>query len=620
MGWIQDLYKTYQKAEAQVGIEDEKGCILLPIAHSTQNAQLEISVDLDGNFKGARKVEKAEAVTIIPVTEDSGSRSSGIAPHPLCDKLCYVAGDYSEYFTKKNVDTYYQAYKEQLKKWVEAGCHPYVKAIYQYIVKKSVLHDLAETGVLTLKENGRADEKAKLEGIQQEDAFVRYRIMDKKVPGRGEIWKQQEVYNDYITYYLSCLDNTALDYITGEYIPCSEKQPSKIRNSGDKAKLISANDSAGFTYRGRFTSREEALSIGFVPSQAAHNVLKWLIERQAYRRFGVCIVTWNPELEEVPAWMEEDTVDLAYGEDSPSPVDVGTEYAAELKKALMGRYAVFQNPSSEIMVMELSAATPGRLSVTYYQKLISSDLLEDLIHWHTTAIWPLGYKKGKRKTPMAPTPEEIVQAVYGNEKKGLLLVDDRLMKETLERLIPCIIEGRALPEDLVRGVVDKVSNPMEYSRYNRRKITDIACALLHKKYVDKGRKEFDAMSLDRKRGKRDYLYGRLLAVAHKLEYDTFTEEEKGKRETNAVRFTNMFVKDPARVWPEIDRRLIPYRRKLSKNVQEAYQKEFQEIHDLFAPEEYSKKLKLGEEYVLGYNCELSALWADSKENGGKENE
>lgn len=82
----------------------------------------------------------------------------------------------------------------------------------------------------------------------------------------------------------------------------------------------------------------------------------------------------------------------------------------------------------------------------------------------------------------------------------------------------------------------------------------------------------------------------------------------------------MFVKDPARVWPEIDRRLIPYRRKLSKNVQEAYQKEFQEIHDLFAPEEYSKKLKLGEEYVLGYNCELSALWADSKENGGKENE
>lgn len=136
MGWIQDLYKTYQKAEAQVGIEDEKGCILLPIAHSTQNAQLEISVDLDGNFKGARKVEKAEAVTIIPVTEDSGSRSSGIAPHPLCDKLCYVAGDYSEYFTKKNVDTYYQAYKEQLKKWVEAGCHPYVKAIYQYIVKK----------------------------------------------------------------------------------------------------------------------------------------------------------------------------------------------------------------------------------------------------------------------------------------------------------------------------------------------------------------------------------------------------------------------------------------------------------------------------------------------------
>ena len=56
---------------------------------------------MDGNFKSARKVEKAESVTIIPVTEDSGTRSSGIAPHPLCDKLCYIAGDYTTYTNDK---------------------------------------------------------------------------------------------------------------------------------------------------------------------------------------------------------------------------------------------------------------------------------------------------------------------------------------------------------------------------------------------------------------------------------------------------------------------------------------------------------------------------------------
>ena len=48
----------------------------------------------------------------------------------------------------------------------------------------------------------------------------------------------------------------------------------KIRNEGDGAKLISANDSQNFTYRGRFTSKEEAFAVGNETSQKAHNALK----------------------------------------------------------------------------------------------------------------------------------------------------------------------------------------------------------------------------------------------------------------------------------------------------------------------------------------------------------
>ncbi len=33
-------------------------------------------------------------MTIIPVTEKSGSRTAGKEPHPLCDNLRYLAGDY----------------------------------------------------------------------------------------------------------------------------------------------------------------------------------------------------------------------------------------------------------------------------------------------------------------------------------------------------------------------------------------------------------------------------------------------------------------------------------------------------------------------------------------------
>ena len=81
MGWIQELYETYENSKELVGLVDETGNVLLPIGHSTQNAQVEVAINLDGEFQEAGKIEdKGRAVTIIPVTEDSGTRSSGIAP------------------------------------------------------------------------------------------------------------------------------------------------------------------------------------------------------------------------------------------------------------------------------------------------------------------------------------------------------------------------------------------------------------------------------------------------------------------------------------------------------------------------------------------------------------
>lgn len=104
-----------------------------------------MTVDMDGNFQKAEKLEKGRnAVTVIPVTEDSAARSSGIAPHPLCDKLCYVAGDYS-FYTGDDKEKYFEAYIDQLRDWAESDqTHPMVRAIYQYLGKKSLVQDLTE--------------------------------------------------------------------------------------------------------------------------------------------------------------------------------------------------------------------------------------------------------------------------------------------------------------------------------------------------------------------------------------------------------------------------------------------------------------------------------------------
>ena len=47
------------------------------------------------------------------------------------------------------------------------------------------------------------------------------------------------------------------------------------RNSGDRAKLISSNDSANFTFRGeRFSDAGQALRIGYETTQKAHSALR----------------------------------------------------------------------------------------------------------------------------------------------------------------------------------------------------------------------------------------------------------------------------------------------------------------------------------------------------------
>src|SRR3989338_909376 len=103
MSWIQKLYETYDNCQSMVGVgTDDNKVPLLPICHTTQKAQIEIVLDQKGEFKKARVIPKNEARTNIPCTESSGGRTSGESPHPLCDKMQYVAADYAQYGGNKD--------------------------------------------------------------------------------------------------------------------------------------------------------------------------------------------------------------------------------------------------------------------------------------------------------------------------------------------------------------------------------------------------------------------------------------------------------------------------------------------------------------------------------------
>mgnify|MGYP004667167727 FL=1 len=135
MNWISNLSNTYDQCESLIGkmTGDDNSVVLLPLFHLQLEAQIEIYIDRYGNFIRAERIPKDDQVTVCPVTEDSASRSRGIAPMPLFDKLCYIAGDYDQYSNdSKNKRQYFEAYIKQLGDWVnsEYSCSK-IRAIYE---------------------------------------------------------------------------------------------------------------------------------------------------------------------------------------------------------------------------------------------------------------------------------------------------------------------------------------------------------------------------------------------------------------------------------------------------------------------------------------------------------
>lgn len=317
MSWTDELYKVY---EQQCGTVQHDGTVLLPVSHSTANAQIEVTLKSDGTFVSAAALSKEEGLnTIIPVTEDSGGRTSGICAMPLADKLIYLCGDYNKYADKDNAQ-YFKLYIEQLERWKNSKhSHASVNAIYSYISQKTLMRDLVENHILQInEETGLLEDKVNIAGIKQADAFVRFRVYGEK----SETWLDKSLYDSFIAWNNEEMASVGLCYATGNIQPVTYKHPSKIRNTGDKSKLISANDESGFTYRGRFSDKTEAISVSYDFSQKMHNALRWLIQRQ-----GISVVESGKKKES----MQFDTLQLVVWTSSMqnNPNITGSAYDAD---------------------------------------------------------------------------------------------------------------------------------------------------------------------------------------------------------------------------------------------------------------------------------------------------
>lgn len=631
MGLFQNLLETYEKCSAAVGIvqTDADGSAnekktLLPIGHMTFKSEICVGIDAFGGFVSASRDGK-ETTIIIPCTESSSGRSSGIAAHPLCDQLDYVSGTNDE---KTN------AYLSGLNAWKDDVAE--LNAVYTYISGKTILRDLKNYGIFKDNEyqtetNENAERELDYEKIRK--LGVRFTVQNDG--SRVNVWESRELRDAWIQHIIdggNC-ETPVFDYLSGQTVASIAAQhPKNINSRTGNAKLLSCNDTSEFTFRGRFTKQDDAVIIDYVQSQKMHQVLRWLIANYGYAVDSQVIVTWGVDSNtEVKAKAQDNSFDLFEDMEaaqtdadvlSQAGSQIYSDYAGKLNNLLQGygNANSIKQHSRKICVAAFDAATTGRMGLVFYQELPENTYLERIVNWHKdTSYFLTAWKKEKdergkdKSVPVryigAPSYDDIVFAVYGRSHGDKAY--DILKKKTRKQLLECMFGDFAFPKSMVEMAANRASRPMSFTDSNGRfnendweRSISITCALVRKLY--KQQKEEIQLELETGRRDRDYLFGRLLSVADRLECTALYKADKqDTRATNATRLMNAFQVKPFATWGLLYQQLTPYINQL--NGAGYYQSLIDSIMVLFRDGDFENNAPLSPLYLLGYSAQNRAL-------------
>lgn len=600
MGLMEQAYGTYCAMEKRyVGIYGEATEPLVPISHQIINADIEITLNEAGDLLNACMIAKKNAAITAPLTEQSSGRTGDTTcAHPLCDQVRFLTPQYPQK---------YEAYLTQLHQWENSPySHPKLHAIARYVEKGTILKDLAEYGLIALDEDGFPI---------KEKQVVCWRVESGEEDETSACWKDKSLFQAFIDYYASTKQEAPVFcMVSGTYAVPASQHPKKIINfnSCANAKLVSANDTSGFTYRGRFTADAQAMTMGYETSQKIHNALHWLVATQGVPIGNRTFLCWNPNGIELPKPR------AAFMRGNGEKQIKYSDYRKALSETLRGWKETIPADAKAI-VAAFGAATSGRLAVTYYSELIATDFLERLYNWDAACCWANGFYGIQ-----SPSLYQIVDCAFGTVRKNKdrtnLETDDRLKGQQLQRLLACRVDKQKMPNDIRQAVAGKASNLQIMDVQLRNKVLFTACAVLRKYYYDWYQEVWD-MALEPEKKDISYQYGRLLAVFEKIERDTYNKDES--REPNAIRMQSVFANRPQYasciIWEQLKKAYYP---KLKPSARGYYDyligQIIAQISD-FPNGEQNKTLR--DTYLMGYYLQRNALYTsntDNKENHQEE--
>lgn len=256
------------------------------------------------------------------------------------------------------------------------------------------------------------------------------------------------------------------------------------------------------------------------------------------------ILNWDADTEQIISTANrvsdkaEDDFEEEYEEEEPFATDTNPIVAEQLYQALQGYRKKVHN-TSRMVLMVLDGATPGRLAIQEFKALETAQYLDNIYQWHERGGWQQQKKKNHYYYGV-PGIKDIADILYGSDGNamGSLTINDkngkRMYAELGRRLEPCIWSRRNLPYDLVQIAVNRASMPQSYKhRTNWEQTLCLACSFVKKNRYERYKEEWN-VALDEICNDRSYLYGRLLAVADRVEYRTFEQDSERMTKCEAL--------------------------------------------------------------------------------------
>lgn len=620
MGWMQRLCDVYDVVSRIDIPENANHTQLVRVGFIKKKVDYLVTVTADGRFSSADELGKNERECIVPTTPEAEGRTGAKgAPYPLAENLKYFAGEEGD-------PELLDSYLDQLTDWSKQPEAPEcLKILLVYLKKRTLLADLRHELPKGLKLH--KDESKKDFAGPDGKAIICFSV-DDPLSSESRLWKRKDVQDSWSAYLARRQGGTvALCYVTGEMLPVLDNHP-KVQGN---AKLISAKDAGyPFQYKGRFVEDRSAATVSAYASDRAHRALQYLMAHQglSFGQFGLNVVAWNVQKDAKNVVLNEQTAeDEDEDEDNIELPDTFEGYARTLRDAVKGiakTDKVFkkcidnlvdgEERASSVVIMSMEAPTDGRMSIDYYQELPDDLYVSRITDWYRSCCWTYWNKAKERNVVRTPMPLSIANAVMGTDSVRRAKTDRhddnsdaKQLRALYKRLLKCIVEGAPLPRNFIESAVHRAEAPLTFQDSDGNWQRDewetcirTTCALIRRSRFD-AQKQLPSAQLDGKSRNRDYLYGRLLALADQVEYDAADRPEQRKLPTNAIRLTQRFVQYPKETWLHLHAKLLPYFAALGRDGKaDGLMHMIADVESLFERADRESTAALGEDFLLGY--------------------